>query len=255
MFVRAHWFLGCLMAIASTTLQGAESRSVSVDGHGQIEVAPDMVTVSLTLKAVDDDLVRVRANSDKQLRGMMEMAAKHGVADGDFTVSDLKMSLSFNEELKRHIFHVERTTQVTLKKLAGLNPLLAELLKQPDMTIGDITFNSSQAEQLAKQARQKAIAHAKAMAGDLADATGVKLGKPLSARFESNSQRPFVTSVLPVVGQRGRAPQVPLSPATGGFFIVAAGALQAPPANDAAFGVGVVTFSAAVAIEFELLAE
>lgn len=252
-----------LLLVLSPQAPAAEGR-VTVTGSGVVEAAPDEVHISLELATVDDDLVRVRTTSDKQLQGLMELAKKHGVEVDDFKVSKLDLSLSYNEELKRSIFHVKRVLTVRLGTLEHLNVLLAELLKQPDTSVGQVSFECSKREELENEARERAVKDARKTAQHLATAADQKLGPAKHIQIDSESQRPFVTSVVPVVGQhkpqRGSAAPFVRMPARGfgggGFFLLVADApadKADEKAPEAAFGLGKVHFSASVSIDFELV--
>lgn len=239
--------------VFSGTIAGAAQRVVRVDAQGTVQVAPDEVLISVELKTVDDDLVRVRQNSDTQVRGILELAKKHGVKEGAFQVSELKLGLSYNDELRRQIYHIERSLQLRLSELANLNALLADLLKQPDASVGEIQFDSSKADKHRRAALEKAVERARTKATLLAGAVDLKLGKAVSLVTTDESYRPFVTSVVPVVAKKSATP-VPPGLSGGGFFLLFAQA-QEQPAAEGTFGLGMLEFSASVAAEFEMLDE
>jgi uncharacterized protein YggE len=248
-------------------------RIVSVSGSGLVSVPPDEVVIELSLSAVDDDLVRVRANSDKQVATILDVAKKHGSKPGDYEMSSLSLELSFNEQLKRQVYKVQREMSVKLGVLANLNPLLADLLKLPEMRIKSIAFGSSKARDHEREARRRAMADAQDTAVHLAELAGLKLGKAHQIATFTEGQRPFVTSVIPVVGKAGffghepehgplearSEPSRATAPeGNSGVVFVAvqapAGIAQAaaPPA-DATFGLGQIDFDASVSIDFELV--
>jgi uncharacterized protein YggE len=245
-------------------------RSVTVFGTGVIQVPPDEVSIALELKAVDDDLVRVRSNSDNQVKEILDLAQKHGVKPADFAVSSLKLQLSFNDQLKRQFYHVERSMSVKLGVLANLNALLADLLKQRDTAVGEIRFGASRAKAHELEARRLAVADASDTAAKLAELAGLKLGKALRIEAVSEVQRPFVTSVIPVVGKadpftdpvsrRGNPVLVqsalPAASASSGqvFTAFATATAQAAQAGggEGAFGLGQIEFTASMTIVYEM---
>jgi uncharacterized protein YggE len=271
----SHWlasnlFLATLLiGIAA----GAAERTVSVSGSGVVEVPPDNVAIDLQLKSVDDDLVRVRGNSVKQLRAVLELAQKHGVKAGDFEVSHLELALSFNEQLRRQIYNVTRKLSVKLGTLSNLNPLLSDLLKQPDVKVLGIRFGTSKAREHELEARGRAVAEAKDKATHLAGLVGLKLGKALHVNTDEERHTPFVTSIIPVVGksegsdrsatqnrseERGIAKRArdkaPGHPREKFVFLEQADGKAAAegPVDEATFGLGLIEFSVSVSIDFEL---
>jgi uncharacterized protein YggE len=259
-------------AFAAQLPCSAVERSISVSGTGTVDAPPDEVTIELLLKAVDHDLVRVRNTSDLQVRKALEFAQAHGAKEGDYRVSGLKLGLSYNEQLRRQIFHVEREMSLRLVQLENLNPLLAELLKQSDWSVESITFGSTRSQAIEADARRLAMEDARASAAQAAELADLKLGKPISISIDLESQAPFVTSVIPVVGRgddpfgaksdaRPRVedgkdgPQVAAVQSSAQLLAVALSG-QDDGVDDeddnAAFGLGKIRFSARVSVEYEL---
>jgi len=257
---------------ANAALFSAE-RTVSVSGSGLVSVPADEVTINLSLSTVDDDLVRVRETSDKQVQAILDLAQKHGAKPGDYKVSSLKLALSYNEQLRRQVYEVEREMSVKLGVLANLNPLLADLLKLSEMQIASIEFGASKAREHEQEARRRAVTDAKETALHLAELAGLKLGKAQQISAFGEQQRPFVTSVIPFVGradpfgsrrERRAAQEQPDAPAAAAIsiprniadnlFVAAqvAGAEGKAPA-DGTFGLGLIDFTASISIDFELI--
>ena len=141
----APWSVCSVLILFAPAIATPADRLVSVSGSGLVSVPPDEVVVKIQFSTVDDDLVRVRADSDKQLKTILDLAQKQGAKPGDYDVSSLKLELSYNEQLKRQVYEVQRELSVKLGVLANLNPLLADLLKLSDIRIESITFGSSKA--------------------------------------------------------------------------------------------------------------
>ena len=161
-----------------------------------------------------------------------------------------------------------------LKEIAKFDALLAAALKRGGFNITGIVFGTSKGQELEADARRRAVAAARTKAEQLAELNGLKLGMARVISEDRFTQRPFVTSVVPVVGMR--SPRRPSNtPAGGGFFSIAddksrpaspvpaqpasfapAGAnddVAPPQVNLGAAGVGVIETTAGVTIEFELI--
>lgn len=253
------------------------SRVISVSGQGVVEVVPDQVVVSMTTSTVDDDLMRVREDSDKQARTVLDLAKEHGASSEQFDVNRLDLKLRFSNELRRYIYEVERDVAVTLSDLSRVDSLLSHLLNEPGVKIKGIQFGSGRARESQIEARRRAVAEATETAAHLAELTGLKLGKPTSIRLTGQSQRPFATSVIPVIGAAqpeagGGAdpfgmPSGQSNPGVFGHdatlpspFRLAAFQNQPPTkkaeadeATGQPFGLGMINITANVHIDFELL--
>jgi uncharacterized protein len=95
-----------VVVLSSAVARAAESadRLVHVSGQGIVEVAPDQVVIQVALTTVDDDLIRVRENSEKDARAIFTDAKKYGADEKGFHVSSVQLSVEYNEQLKRQIY-------------------------------------------------------------------------------------------------------------------------------------------------------
>ena len=193
-----------LQAADPTARTGPTARIVHVSGIGTVKVAPDVVFVSLTMNAVDDDLLRVRESSDKTVRGALDIAKKNGAPADQVEISRLDLSLDFNKQLNRQIYQVRRDATIKLNDLAKLDSLLSDLLHEPNLTVVKISFDTSREESHQLEALSLAVANARQQGEFLANLHGFKLGKAADIRIDAESEQPFVTSVMPVVGDNQR---------------------------------------------------
>lgn len=190
---------------------------INVSGAATIHAVPDQVVVELTVTTTDDDLQRARKTSDADAQAVFDLVKKAAAVGSQAEVTRLDLKLDYNEQLRRQIYEVERDITVTLGDLSKLDAVLSGLLADRNLKISSISFETSKAKELESEARRLAVNDAKAKAGQLAELTGVKLGPAIRIAIGNEEFRPFVTSVVPVVGQnqRGNRP-----PGGGGLFHV-----------------------------------
>jgi len=252
--------LACLPS--SVFAQGAPQKLVHVSGSYTVSVAPDQVDIEVTITTTDDDLIRVRASSDKVAASILAFCKKHGVEEKGFAVSRLELSLDFNQQLKRQIYTVERDVTISMSDLSRLDAVLSDLLKETNAKVAGVTYATSKSRQYELQALKSAVADAQERAKLLAELHDLKLGKAQDIRVVNQGFRPFVTSVTPVVGAvepEHRAlvenatvttlkTSSPQTPTTKRFV-----ALQQPAAGNAPFGLGTLEFSASVQIDYLLV--
>jgi uncharacterized protein YggE len=189
-----------LFSPAVAKAAGSVVGSIDVSGSGTVEVAPGRVEIPLNLTTADDDLMRVRANSDQQVRQILELVKKHGQNAAGFEVTRMKLSFGYNEQLRRQIYQVERAVVIRLDDLAKLNALLADLLRQPDCKVTAISFVTSKPREHELEALGRAVADAREKATHLAKVNGLKLGRAIQINVAKEESSPFVMSVIPVVG-------------------------------------------------------
>ena len=236
---------------------------VHVSGRGLVRVSPDQVVIDITAKTTDDDLIRVRQNSDKEAHTILTIAKKHGVDDNGFEVSRLELSLSYNDQLRRQIYQVERDITLRLADLAKLDALLSDLLRERNLSVSGINFGTSKARQHEFEARSRAVSDAKEKAAHLAELNGFKLGKAIDIHVIGENFRPFVTSVIPAVGaaeppsrqhkRRGSDPVVTNLNRTTAQFVAFQPAKDETNADGQPFALGQIEITAEVEIDFELV--
>lgn len=201
-------YLPALAALAMLSCSNAHAgealaRSVQVVGQAVLRVPPDQVLIRLTVDTTDDDLIRVRENSDKDASTIFRLAAKYGIDQNGHEVTRLQVTFDFNEQLRRRIYRVERDVTLRLADLAKLDGVLSDLLGVGNLKIEGVEFVTSKSPQHESEARAQAVADAKEKAKQLAELNGLKLGKARNIQVVTEHQRPFVTSVIPVVASAG----------------------------------------------------
>lgn len=267
-----HLSLAVLGMLVLVSTAPAADRAVEVSGTGEVLAPPDEVAFGLSMKAVDDDLNRVRATNDKQLSAVMDLAKKHGLKQDTLKVGRMGLSLTYDSQLKRTIYHVDRTVEVRLGELGNVNPLILDLLRQPDLTINEIVFRTTKMKEFEKEARAKAMADAREKAQQLAEYSQLKLGKAKRINSVTESHRDFAASIAPLANPAAPAQAdpfgaAPAAPAPNAIpvrlepeakfvpvatFTVKDGEGKPQGASPPGFGLGNVRFSVTVSVEFEL---
>ncbi len=113
------WVAAVAVLLWPAALAGAGERlawdasGVHVAGSGVVEAAPDQVAIRLTLTTVDDNLMRVRQNSDRNARAILECAKKYRCGESDSTICR-------NCSLLREICAARRTFSAAFWKLSAL---------------------------------------------------------------------------------------------------------------------------------------
>jgi hypothetical protein len=237
---------------------------VHVWGRGLVRVAPDQVVIELTVTTIDDDLIRVRASSDNDARAIFDAATKNGVAEEGFEVSRLDLTLDYNEQLRRQIYKVERDVTLRLNDLTKLDALLSDLLGNRSLQVSGISFVNTNIRQHEIEARRRAVADAREKATQLAELNGVKLGDAIDIRVIQETEMPFLTSIIPVVGAaepqnrgkgQGESARVAQSGANRSdvrFVALQPTDDEAAPDAGEAFALGMIEVTAEVAIDFAL---
>jgi uncharacterized protein YggE len=159
--------------------------SITVVGQGEVQVQPDMATVTLGVTTEAANAAdAVKANNDrmaqllKALR-VFDVADKH-VQTSNFNVSPKHSVDRDRREPPRIVgYTVSNQVQVKIMELSRLGAILDAAVSAGGNTIHGVAFSLAEPGPHLDQARRKAMADALARAELYAAAAGVKLGAPL----------------------------------------------------------------------------
>jgi uncharacterized protein YggE len=180
-------FAGC--SAGPTTIGTVDINSqqtgIWVNGEGKVTVTPDIATLSLGIEAQATTVAEAQSQAATAMEAVMAALAENGVADKNiqtqyFSIYQVTKWDDFKDE--QVVIGYRVTNMVTAKirdiEQAGLI-IDAVAAAGGDYTrINNISFSVDDPTPYYKEARQKAMADAKAKAGQLADLAGVNLGKP-----------------------------------------------------------------------------
>lgn len=152
---------------------------LTVMGQGEIEFQPDKVT--LIVSRIDQSPVSTDAieSGERKSKALIELAK--GVGGQDTQVKQSFYQIQPASNIQGGIdYQVVNVFSVTFSQPQKTSELIKTLYQNGATNISNVTFGSSQEEALVKQARAKAIEDGKERAGQIAKASGKRLGKLVS---------------------------------------------------------------------------
>jgi uncharacterized protein YggE len=184
---------------------------VSVTGRGKIAYQPDIANVALGVqvdKAAKADIALNLLNT--KMLAVIAAIKSVGIAAEDIQTQNYSLSPQYDYRNNISVLSgYSANQQLTVKVKDIINhpdavsQVLAAAAKAGINQVSGITFDVSNLEALKQQARLKALDDAKAKAGVLADAAGVKLAEPIGW-WENVIQTP-ASSGGPYDGKGGSA--------------------------------------------------
>jgi len=175
-----------LLAACSPTAPSAESvRSMSVNGIGRVTIVPDIATINIGVRteaeAVNDALEGNTAQANAIARALQDL----GIEEKDIQTSNFNIYPNdrwnpMTGEVEGRYFVVENSVNVTVRDLPSLGQVLNTVVEAGANSIYGITFNVEDRSAAVAEARDLAIADAKAKAGAIAQSAGVELGEIIS---------------------------------------------------------------------------
>lgn len=189
----AQFGVGSTAAQAQTTTPAVLPQSVTVVGEGSVSIEPDIANTTIGVEVVrpgvQEAVAEVRALMDAVMAALQEA----GVAEEDIQTSgfniwaernyspmpmDMGREGSENQDQVR--YHVSNNVQVTIRDLDNIEDVLNAALEAGANNIYGVSFSLSDPTVIESEAREKAVANARAKAEELARLTDTELGGVIS---------------------------------------------------------------------------
>lgn len=199
--------------------------SINVSGKGEVLATPDIATFSFTVSEEAAVVSDAQKKSTDKMNAILDYVKKSNVEDKD--VKTLSYSIYPRYDYQNATYYnpgkqvlaayvVEQTIQIKVRKLEDAGTLLTGIGEFGATNVSGLSFSVDKQDDLAREARDKAIVDAKAEAKKLAKALGVKLGDMISF-YESTPYQPMyyakdvMMSAVPMGGEMRAnvAPQLP----------------------------------------------
>jgi uncharacterized protein YggE len=198
---------------------GAE-RGISVVGEGRITTSPDLARATFGVEIVDPSLNKALADAASQMERVVSRLVQLGVNRDDIRTVRFSVAPVYDNRppvpggtptsILRG-YRVSNAVSVTIRGIDRVGVLIDEAVASGATRIEGIAFDTSQLSQFKDQARELAMANARAKAEQLASLAGVGLGRPL---LIEESDPTGVPVARPAMAAQAAAPET--TPIEGG---------------------------------------
>ena len=168
------------MATPATTMP-AGVQTVSVSGHGEINVAPDTASISMGVDVTQPTLTEAQAQATAQMTAVIATLKAAGIADEDIQTTSFNVYVL--QDTSRHAdpnvitgYEITNQLDVTVRDTAILGQLLDQAVKAGANNISGFSFFVDDETAAAREARRLAVDDARTKAEELATAAGLTLG-------------------------------------------------------------------------------
>lgn len=208
--LKALAILSLLLPLAAAADGVPASPYIQVNGHGELQVAPDMAYLSLTLEKSDKDVKLARDDVEARAAKVIALARKLGLADADIDAPAVTVMPEYqwlrdspNSSNTRKLVgqHVTRAITLTLRDLGRYGELVDGLFDAGVTDLGNVTLDRSDRRALEQKASALAMQDAQDKAAGLAKSAGVTLGALFSITAQGGSFEP-----RPMMAAAARAP-------------------------------------------------
>lgn len=188
---------GITGAVAAQSSTPVASQGITVSGEGTVTVKPDTATLSIGVSTLAKTARESRDQAASEMNKLLDSLKSSGVDEKDITTTQFNLNAEYNYAANIRTFNGYRVIHIVSAKIRNVDRVADTLDAAVDATgndlqIGSVAFMVGDPKQLASQARTAAMADAASKAQQLADAGGVRLGKPVSVTETSTpSPMPF----------------------------------------------------------------
>lgn len=186
-------------------------QGINVVGEGIVLAEPTVVRITLGVDIFDQSLSNAQTQAAQRMDAVVAKLKAAGIAEDNIRTIAYNVSPQYEQQgggqPALRGYQVQNLVEVKSNNVGGLGSLLDDVVSAGATRINGIGFEAENPEALKNQARDQAMANARAKAEQLSRDAGVSLGRPISIE-ESD-----VGGVTPV-RQLNAAPAAAAAPTT-----------------------------------------
>ena len=238
--MKRKWFLAASLALVlaigglvgcspGTTLQGGieginisnQQQGIWVTGQGKVTAVPDIITLSVGVESLEASVAMAQSRAAEAMDRVMTALTDNGVAEKDIQTQyfSIRKVTRWDREKEEEVVIGYRVTNTVTAKIRDVDKagsiIDAVALAGGDLTrINNIGFSIDDPSAYSayyEEAREMAMADAKAKAEQLAELADVTLDKPIYIS-ESSWTPPITRDVMAMAEAPAPAPATPITP-------------------------------------------
>jgi uncharacterized protein len=210
--------------------------TVSVSGHGQVNVPPDTASVSIGIDVIQPSLAEAQEQATAQATAVIEALKAAGIADEDIQTAFFNVTILRDYDAAAAVgddavaavgatpesenadptqitgFEIVNQLQVTVRDTDMLGELLDAAVTAGANSINGVTFSVDDQTAAASEARRLAVEDARTKAEELAAAAGLTLGPVISIAEGTVSPMPPPLPAAADAGMAEAQAAVPVQP-------------------------------------------
>jgi uncharacterized protein YggE len=164
---------------------GSQQEGMWVNGHGEVSAAPDITILQLGISAQRASVAEAQSEAATAMGKVMEALSESGIDNKDIQTQQFSIQqvTRWDQDKQEQVVIGYRVDNIVVAKIRNIDNtgsiIDAVAVAGGDYTrVDSISFSIDDPSDYKKEARDKAMADAKAKAEQLANLGGVKLGKP-----------------------------------------------------------------------------
>jgi uncharacterized protein YggE len=146
---------------------------IMVSGHGRVVVRSNQACIRLQVEETDLDIGKAKIQVDVEIKLLKTRLGTIGIPDSDYTISPLTVQ----KEPHSNGFAVSRDISVLVRSIDLIETVIDEALKSGINNVPGVVMQHSNIDSLRSCAVDRAIEDAQKKARELADRSGVRVGR------------------------------------------------------------------------------
>ncbi len=172
--------------------------TITIPAEGKITAVPDTATVNASIVTQAATAQDAQSQNNAKADKIIAFIKNQGIADKDIQTTNYNVAPQYNfpkntRNLNSYTFN--QTLTVKVHDFSKLNVILDGVTANGANEITGVSYGFDNPDALKEQAREAALANARAQAQKLADATGLKLGKVITFSETNNTPYPIPYAV------------------------------------------------------------
>lgn len=198
---------------------GGQQEGIWVTGTGEVKAAPDVAVVSLGVQATAPTVAEAQEEARHAMDSVIETLKANGVADKDIQTTGFNIWQRTRWDSNRQEeevvgYQVSNNVQVKIRQVANTSIILDEVVEAGGdlIRVQGIYFQVDDTSAYLDEARAKAVADAKSRAEQLAELSGVTLGR--ATYVSESSSTPSIWRGMDMARSEAEmpAPTTPIEP-------------------------------------------
>ena len=164
----------------------SQQEGLWVSGSGKVSVVPDIAVLRLGIEAQETSVAEAQSQAAGAMEAVMAVLAGSGVAEKDIQTQyfNIHRVTRWDDNKRQEVvigYRVTNMVSAKIREMDGVGAIVdAVAAAGGDLTrIDGVSFSVEDPSNYHDEAREKAMADARAKAEQLAELAGVKLGRPI----------------------------------------------------------------------------
>jgi uncharacterized protein YggE len=184
----------CDSSSGPTSTPNADTRQVTVVGAGQVQGAPDTLTVNTSIEAAAPDVTAAMNQTSERQAAVIKALVDAGIDRKDISTTQVNLQPQYAGGDSTAIlgYRANNSIDVKIRKLDSASQTLALIVSTGGdaSRINSVNYTIEDDSQLVKDARTRAFNDAKDRATQFAQLSGLDLGKVISISESGGSPPP-----------------------------------------------------------------